>query len=58
MMAKNIACTFAFNQLLGSNKEVAKVLGVDRMNIKKGVERHMMLDTSQNAFWMDYKRAK
>jgi hypothetical protein len=28
------------------------------MNIKKGVEKCMMLDTSQNAFWMDYKRAK
>jgi hypothetical protein len=33
-------------------------LGVDRKNIKKGVERCMMLDTSQNAFWMEYKKAK
>jgi hypothetical protein len=57
-MAKNIVCTFAFNQSLGSNKEVAKVLGVDRRNIKKGLERRTMVDTSQNAFWMDYKRAK
>jgi hypothetical protein len=37
-MAKNIVCTFTFNQSLGSNKEAAKVLGVDKRNIKKGVE--------------------
>lgn len=33
-------------------------MGVDRRNIKKGLERRTMVDTSQNAFWMDYKRAK
>jgi hypothetical protein len=44
--------------LLWNNKEVARVLGVYRRNIKKGVERCMMLDTSQYAFWMDYKKAK
>jgi hypothetical protein len=57
-MVKDIVCTFAFNQLLGSNKEVVRILGVDKRNIKKGVERRMMFDTSQNAIWMDYKRAK
>jgi hypothetical protein len=34
-MAKNIVCTFAFNQSLGNNKEKVKVLGVDMRNIKK-----------------------
>jgi hypothetical protein len=44
--------------LLRSIREVARVLGVGKRNIKKGVERRMMLDTSQNAFWMDHMRAK
>jgi hypothetical protein len=43
-------------QPIGSIREVARVLGVDMKNIKKGVERCMMLDTSQNAFWMDCGR--
>ncbi len=38
-MAKEIICTFAFNQSLGNIREVTEVLGVDRKNIKKGVER-------------------
>jgi hypothetical protein len=58
VMVKDIVCTFAFNQSLGNNREVAKVLEIDKRNIKKGVERFMMLDTSQNVFWMDYKKAK
>jgi hypothetical protein len=57
-MVKDIICTFAFNQSLRSIREATRVLGVDRKNIKKGVQRCMMLDTSQNAFWMDYKKTK
>ncbi len=57
-MVKDIICTFAFNQSLGSIREAARVLGVDMKIIKKGVERCMILDSSQNAFWMDYKKAK
>jgi hypothetical protein len=32
-----------------------KVLGVDKKNIKKGVERHLLLDTSRRVFLTNYK---
>jgi hypothetical protein len=35
---------------VGSNKGAAKLLGVDKKNIRKGVDRHLALDTSRNAF--------
>jgi hypothetical protein len=38
-MAKDIVCTFASSQSLVSSREAAKVLGVDRKNIKKAFER-------------------
>jgi hypothetical protein len=38
-MAKYIVCNFASSQLVGSNRGVIKVLGVDRRNLKKGCER-------------------
>jgi hypothetical protein len=45
-MAKDIVCTFASSQSITSSKEVAKVLGVDRIiNIKKASERWLLLDT-------------
>lgn len=34
-----------------------KVLGVDMKNIKKGVDKCLLLDTSKSVFWMDYKWA-
>jgi hypothetical protein len=37
VMAKDIVYTFASSQM-GSNKGVARALGVDRKNIKKGCE--------------------
>ncbi len=33
---------------------VARILGIDRRNIKK----RMMLDISGNVFWTDYRRGK
>jgi hypothetical protein len=44
-MAKDIVCTFASSQM-GNNKGVARVLGVDTRNIKKGFERKLLLKTS------------
>ena len=39
-------------------REVARVLGVDCRNIKKGIVRRESLDHSGDAFWRTYKRAK
>jgi hypothetical protein len=36
---------------------MAKILGVDKRNIKRGVERRLLLNTSKNVFWTDYKWA-
>ncbi len=34
-----------------------KVLGVDKWNIKKGVERCVLLDTMNEAFWINHQQA-
>jgi len=34
ILAKDIICTLATSQSIGSSKEVAKILGVDKKNIK------------------------
>jgi len=48
----------ATSQSVVNNKEVAKVLGVDRRNIKKTSKRRLLLDTSGFIFQTNYKRAK
>lgn len=57
IVAKDIVCTFAAGPSMGSSRGVAKVLGVDIRNVKKGMERRLQLDLSDNAFWVNYKRA-
>jgi hypothetical protein len=34
-----------------------KVLGVNKRNVKKSVEKHLLLDTLRSVFKMDYKWA-
>ncbi len=51
VMAKDIVCTFATSQSTTSSREVAKVLGVDRIiNIKKASKKWLLLDTSSPIF--------
>jgi hypothetical protein len=57
-MAKDIVCTLATFQFVGSSREVEKVLGVDRKNVKKATQRRILLDTSRFAFWIAQQRAK
>jgi hypothetical protein len=33
-------------------------LGINKRNIKKGVERRMLLETLGSVFWMDFKHTK
>jgi hypothetical protein len=56
VMAKDILCTLASSSKVGSGREVARLLGVDRRNISKARSRRMVLDGSQDAFWLYYRR--
>jgi hypothetical protein len=53
-MAKNIVYTFASFQM-ENNKDVARVLGVDRRNIKKVFEIRLLLETSSQDFWINHR---
>jgi hypothetical protein len=57
-MAKNIVCTLVISQSIWSFREVVKVLGVDRRNVKKATKRRILLDTSWFAFWTIQQWAK
>jgi len=56
-MAKDILCTFASFQM-GSNKGALKALGVDMRNVKKHCKQKLLLNTSSQAFWTNYRRPK
>ena len=54
VMAKDIVCTLAASSNMGSNRRVADLIGVDRRNLRRGMERRLLLDTQQNAFWLSH----
>jgi len=56
IMAKDILCTFAFKGNIGSGRGVAGLLGVDKRNISKVRERRVLLDSTQDAFWLHHRR--
>lgn len=60
LLAKNIVTTLAVAPGgLGSERGVASLLGVDRRNIKKALARRVLLDNSQDAFWLrDLRRVR
>lgn len=45
VMAKDIVCTLASSSNMENRRRVADVLGVDRRNLKRGMERRFLLDT-------------
>jgi hypothetical protein len=49
-------CTSAVGESMGSSRAIARVLGVDRKNIKKGLERRLQLDADQDVFWVNHKK--
>ena len=57
VMAKDILCTFASSSQVGSGKELAGLLGVDRRNISKARSRRQILDAGQDAFWLHQRRS-
>ncbi len=57
-MAKDIACTLATSQSVGSSTKVGKVLRVDRRNIRRATERRLLLDSFGVPFWTSHQCAK
>jgi hypothetical protein len=54
MVAKDILCTLVASENCDNCRGVARVLGIDRRNIKKGMERCILLDNKKGAFWINY----
>jgi hypothetical protein len=57
-MAKDIVCTFAASQSINNGRGLAKMLSVDKKNIKKWLVLRVLLDTTKDAFSLNYKKAK
>jgi hypothetical protein len=55
IMAKDILCTFASKENVGSGRGVAGLLGVDRRNISKAHGRRVLLDSAEDAFWLHHR---
>jgi hypothetical protein len=58
VVAKNIICMLASGSLIGSSRNVVKVLGVDKRNIRKALERCVQMDIVNNAFWITQKTSR
>lgn len=58
VMAKDIICTFAAGSSVGSSRMIHGVLGLDRRNLKKGVERRLQLDAQKHVFWLNPSRSR
>ena len=56
VMAKDIICTLASSQTISSSEFVAKVLEIDRQNIKKGLHKRIQEDLEKEAFWRNNQR--
>ncbi len=54
-MAKDIVCTLVTSHVISSGRRIARLLGVDKQNIKKSTECRTLLDISKDAFWFNYK---
>jgi hypothetical protein len=53
VMAKDIMCTFDSSSQLGkSGKGIAWILGINMCNMKKGMQRRLLLDMQKDAFWL------
>ena len=58
VMAKDIICTFAAGSSVGTGRMIQGVLGLDRRNVKKGIQRRLQLDAQKHAFWLYPSRSR
>jgi hypothetical protein len=58
VVVKDIVYTLtSFDNLCSTSMATTKVLGADKQNIKRGVERCVLLDTMNEAFWINHWQA-
>jgi hypothetical protein len=50
VVAREIVCMLASSSSNGSNKDVVRVLGVDKCNIRKALGKQVQLDTMKDVF--------
>jgi hypothetical protein len=50
MIAKDIVCTIVASENCDNSRGVARMLGIDRRNIKKGMEKRILLDNNKGVF--------
>ncbi len=58
VVAKVIVCMLASSSIVSNKKGIAKVLGVDKRNIRKALNRRMQLDITNNVFWVSQKKGR
>lgn len=63
VMAKDIMCTLAtsahtIESGINNGRSIARLLGVDKRNIKRGMEQQILLDTQKDVFWLTQRRAR
>jgi hypothetical protein len=63
VMAKDIVCTLAtsaniIESGINSGRGIARLLGVDKRNIKRGMERQILLDIQKDVFWLTQRRTR
>jgi hypothetical protein len=58
VISKEIMYMLASNSSNGNSRGVARILGVDKRNIRKALGRQVQLDTMKDVFWITRRRAK
>ena len=55
-MVKDIVCGLSMGADALSKRGLASVLEIDRSSVKKEISHRALLDITQNAFWLYYRR--
>jgi hypothetical protein len=63
VVAKDVVCMLVasihiIESGINSGRSIVRLLGVDKRNIKRGVDWQISLNTQKDAFWLTYKRAR
>ncbi len=56
VVVKVIVCMLASSSIVSNKKGIAKILGVDKRNIRKALNRRVQLDIANNVFWVSQEQ--